>query len=84
MPMFTCYLRVQVYDLVRCQKFSSEDAHSVIIVLHSYAEFYWLHLPGSVFFNTRGCLCTLGIRPSPMARLIALAILRWFTGRNPV
>jgi len=39
---------------------------------------------GLLFFKTRGCLWTLGIRPRPMARRMALAILRWFLGRRPV
>lgn len=39
---------------------------------------------GELFFSTKGCLCTLGIRPKPTARRIAFAILRWFFGRSPV
>lgn len=31
-----------------------------------------------------GCRCTLGCKPMPMARRMALAILRWLTGRSPV
>lgn len=43
-----------------------------------------MNLPAKLFFNTSGCLCTLGIRPSPIALRIAFAILRWFFGRRPV
>lgn len=31
-----------------------------------------------------GCLCTLGIRPRPIALLTALATFLWLTGLNPV
>jgi hypothetical protein len=39
---------------------------------------------GLALLSTNGCLCTLGIRPRPMARRIAFAIFLWFFGRRPV
>ena len=39
---------------------------------------------GELFFMTNGCLCTLGISPSPIALRMALATFRWFFGRSPV
>jgi hypothetical protein len=48
-----------------------------------YTNFY-KNLEGWLFFNTSGCLCTLGIRPRPMALRMALAIFLWFFGRRPV
>jgi len=42
------------------------------------------NLVGELFFSTSGCLCTLGIRPSPTALRIAFAIFLWFLGRSPV
>lgn len=43
-----------------------------------------MNLAPVLFFRTSGCLCTLGIRPSPMALRIAFAIFLWFFGRRPV
>lgn len=43
-----------------------------------------MNLVGELLFATKGCLCTLGIRPSPMALRIAFAIFLWFFGRRPV
>lgn len=42
------------------------------------------NLDGWLFFMTKGCRCTLGIRPRPIALRIALAIFLWFLGRRPV
>ncbi len=42
------------------------------------------NLEGELFFSTNGCLCTLGMRPSPTALRMALAIFLWFLGRSPV
>lgn len=42
------------------------------------------NLAAELFFTTNGCLCTLGIRPSPMALRMAFAIFLWFFGRRPV
>lgn len=39
---------------------------------------------GELPFKTNGCLCTLGIRPRPMALRMAFAIFLWFLGRRPV
>lgn len=51
--------------------------------LRTNANFY-MNLAPVLFFRTSGCLCTLGIRPSPMALRIAFAIFLWFLGRRPV
>lgn len=42
------------------------------------------NLDGGLPFTTSGCLCTLGIRPRPMALRMAFAIFLWFFGRRPV
>ena len=42
------------------------------------------NLDAELFFSTKGCLCTLGMRPNPTALLIAFAIFLWFFGRRPV
>lgn len=42
------------------------------------------NLVGGLFLTTNGCLCTLGIRPSPIALRIAFAIFLWFFGLRPV
>ena len=42
------------------------------------------NLAGELFFRTNGCLCTLGMRPNPIALLMAFAIFLWFFGRSPV
>ena len=55
-------------------------------------SFYIVHAPhllyrnlaGLIFFKTSGCLCTLGMSPSPIALRMAFAILRWLTGLRPV
>jgi len=39
---------------------------------------------GLLLLMTSGCLCTLGIRPRPIALRMAFAIFRWFFGRSPV
>lgn len=45
---------------------------------------FYMNLAGELFLSTSGCLCTLGMRPKPMALRMAFAILRWFLGRSPV
>jgi hypothetical protein len=42
------------------------------------------NLDAGLPLTTSGCLCTLGIRPRPMALRIAFAIFLWFLGRRPV
>jgi len=54
------------------------------IALISYKQRHYKNLAGELFFSTKGCLCTLGIKPKPTARRIAFAIFRWFFGRRPV
>jgi len=54
------------------------------ITLISHKQRHYKNLAGELFFNTKGCLCTLGIKPKPTARRIAFAIFRWFFGRRPV
>jgi hypothetical protein len=44
----------------------------------------YMNCVGLALLSTNGCLCTLGIRPRPMARRIAFAIFLWFFGRRPV
>lgn len=52
---------------------------------HSYSYSYiYMNSDGFAPLITSGCRCTLGISPRPIARRIALAILRWFFGRRPV
>jgi hypothetical protein len=47
-------------------------------------QHYYKNLAGLLFFSTSGCLCTLGIKPSPIALRMAFAIFLWFFGRRPV
>jgi hypothetical protein len=44
----------------------------------------YVNCVGLADLSTNGCLCTLGIRPSPIALRIAFAIFLWFFGRRPV
>jgi hypothetical protein len=53
-------------------------------MLHQVFKVLYKNLEGLLFFKTSGCLCTLGMRPSPIALRIAFAIFLWFFGRRPV
>jgi hypothetical protein len=50
----------------------------------SYIYISYKKRAGELLFSTKGCLCTLGISPSPTALRIAFAIFLWFFGRRPV
>ena len=57
--MIYCYAAIYTYEI------------SFVIIHQSLS---YKNLVGELFFNTNGCLCTLGISPNPTALLIALAI----------
>lgn len=56
---------------------------AVLVFVHHTPQPY-RNLVGELFFSTNGCLCTLGMSPSPIALRMALAIFLWFFGRRPV
>lgn len=55
---------------------------AAFLIVHIYSSYK--NLAGELYFSTSGWRCTLGIRPSPIALRMALAIFRWFFGRSPV
>ena len=66
-----CYAYIQMY--------MSKIRHIVQQPPNSYMK-----SDGRLPFTTSGCLCTLGIKPRPMALRMAFAIFLWFFGRRPV
>jgi hypothetical protein len=77
----TSHSRVDVWRvLIQCTRsYCTHNRARIVQHLPRYRN-----LMGELFFSTSGCLCTLGIRPKPMALRMAFAILRWFFGRSPV